>query len=119
MFEGRVSKEGFEILPVFDYGPRRQLRPLIIGRIIDKGIYRIVQVKFGLPQEIKLLFVIGLLLNIVVMIVLGATPFLADFPLKEIWWIIPIFGAVTTFGLIKYWDVKVQKSIDILRRRIN
>jgi len=118
LFEGRVSKEVFEILPVFDYGPRKQLRPLIEGEIIDKGTFRIVDVKFGLRQEMKLLLVIGLIFNLVMTVILGATPFLAKFPLKDIWWVIPIIAVVTILGLHKYWNVKVQRSINILRRCI-
>lgn len=122
-FEGKVNENDFILYPTFDFGPHEQLRPEIVGEISTQNTKRKILLKFRLSKGMRILFIAGFILNVVVMITMLSivliSPKLFDFPHWNKWWVIPIFMILTLIIHIQYFNAKVYKSIDVLERVFN
>ena len=109
-FEGKIFSNEFNILPTFDYGPRNQLRPEIIGKIYESDKESIVKLTFILPKNIKALMVFTLIINLAFTIFLYLKP-ISNF----ISWHIYIYFIITTFIIFFIvYNLKVNQSIKVI-----
>ena len=109
-FEGKIFSNEFNILPTFDYGPRNQLRPEIIGKIYESDKESIVKLTFILPKNIKALMVFTLIINLAFTIFLYLKP-ISNF----ISWYIYIYFIIITFIIFFIvYNLKVNQSIKVI-----
>ena len=113
-FEGKIETNNFKIVPIFDFGPKDQLRPEIVGIIKNTGINNVIKLEFGIPNLVVYLLII--LVN------LGVTIYLYFEPLKNesflTWKFFLIIIACSTLLFINYLNIKIKKSIKILSRTL-
>ncbi|MEI8203833.1 MAG: hypothetical protein WCH34_12505 [Bacteroidota bacterium] len=121
MFEGKFSDNHFEIYPIFNFGQREQLRPIILGQLIRQDLKTKIFIKFRLPFSIKFLFVIAIFLSLGATVILMLLNFMTDWltPVSELWWVIPPFIIVIFIIFEKYFDFKVSKSLRIIKNSID
>ena len=120
MFEGKFIDNQFEIYPIFNLGPREQMRPKILGQLIQQDSKSKILIKFRLPFSIKFLLVLAVFLNLGTALSLMLIHYLTDWltPVSDCWWIIPPFMIVGFFFGDKYFNFKVSKSIRIIKKSI-
>ncbi|MFT3796655.1 hypothetical protein [Flavobacterium sp.] len=113
LFEGKVTASGFRIWPTFDYAPRNQLRPEIVGTMVRGEKLTSIEVQFRMPQGMSLLLKTVLVLNtaMVVLLALG--------PTDPIIWK-ALAGLIVTTSLIIYlvFRSKVKACQVVLARLI-
>lgn len=114
LFEGKIAEAEFKILPTFDYGPRNQLRPEITGLVKSVNNKNLIELQFGLPNGLKLLFCAALLINAVVVVYLYLHPQPHFFP-----WQLFAGGLVVTAGIFYFvFQLKIKKSIAVVSKII-
>jgi len=113
-FEGKIMKDEFKILPTFDYGPREQLRPEIIGNLNKKENITEIKLTFQLPEELKVLLIFAIILNFLIVTLMIGFPDLIDSSFWNMWWLILILIPVTFIILQIYFNSKINKSERIL-----
>ena len=120
MFEGKFIDNHFEIYPIFNFGQREQLRPKIVGQLIQQDGKTKIFIKFRLPFTMKFLFVLAIFFNIGATVLLMLLHFMTDWltPISNLWWVIPPFFIVAFFIFDKYFGFKVSKSISIIKNSI-
>ena len=113
-FEGKIETNSFKILPIFDFGPREQLRPEINGLIKKIEENNVIELEFRIPNLVLYLFI--MLIN------LGVTTYLYIKPLKNesfLTWKFFLFLIVfSTLIFLNYLNTKIEKSIKILSRTL-
>ncbi len=115
-FEGKITSSSFELRPTFDYSPNYQLRPEILGEIIPHDTDTSMIVTFRLPQIFKNLMVFGLLIHMAIMALMICYPNLIDFPLWGNWWVVLAFLFLSYLSFLFFFNLKVSKSEEILKR---
>ena len=108
-FEGKINANGsFEIYPTFDYGARNQLRPKIVGEIIEEKSESKVELLFSLEKT--MLYTI---FSSVVLCIIGSiVSYLIDFEIK--WYVILAFPLVFLVFAAFLYNYKVNKSYQLL-----
>ena len=113
-FEGKIESNSFKILPIFDFGPREQLRPEIIGVIKNTEEKNVIKLEFRIPN-----FVLYLL---IILINLGVVTYLYFKPLKNesflTWKFFLFIIVLSTLMFFNYLNTKIEKSIKILSRTL-
>lgn len=108
-FEGKINSNGsFKIYPTFDYGARNQLRPKIVGEIIEEKSESKVELLFSLEKT--MLYTI--FLSVVLCIIGSIVSYLIDFEIK--WYVILAFPLVFLVFAALLYNYKVNKSYQLL-----
>ncbi|MBC7524635.1 MAG: hypothetical protein H7239_09380 [Flavobacterium sp.] len=109
-FEGKIESDNFKILPIFDFGPREQLRPEINGIIKN----RVIKLEFKIPNLV--LYLLILFINFCIVIYLFVKPIKNESFLTWKFFLFIIIFAFLMFCI--YLNVKIKKSIKILSRTL-
>ncbi|WKL48967.1 hypothetical protein Q1W71_04090 [Flavobacterium pectinovorum] len=113
-FEGKIENDNFKILPIFDFGPREQLRPEINGIIKNNEKNKVIKLEFEIPN--LLLYLLILILNFSIVIYLFIKPIKNE---SFLTWKFFLFVIILTFFMFcSYLNVKIKKSIKILSRTL-
>ncbi|MFD0975448.1 hypothetical protein [Salinimicrobium gaetbulicola] len=101
-FEGKIEKNSFVIYPLFDYGFRKLLRPVLVGKITEnKDNHNIIKITFKVPEIFKVLLAVAIVLPFVV-------------STGSIFWTHISFVFLGSFIYWLYLKFKINKSIKIL-----
>lgn len=110
-FEGRLFSNEFLIYPTFDYGPNNQLRPEIRGKVFESENESRINLTFHIPQSIKLLLILALILNSTFVVFLYFKPIDKFMP-----WYFFVALIGITYALFYYvFLLKVKKSIKVIK----
>ncbi|MDP1726950.1 MAG: hypothetical protein Q8M15_09220 [Bacteroidota bacterium] len=120
-FKGKFNLEHheFRLLQVFDYGPRNQIRPEIIGFTELTGDDLTVNLKIRLPKELDVLLDFAAILNITFLIVLVLVPLPEDIPKRFFFIGLPITMLVFYLMCKLFFNFKTSDCITIIARIIN
>ncbi|WP_062062904.1 hypothetical protein [Aquimarina longa] len=118
-FEGKIKNDGFVLLPTFDYNSNSQLRPEVIGKLKKVDEITEVDLKFQLPDTLKILLVFALTLNLGILFLMILFPELTTFPLWDKWWSYLIFIIITFFLFNSVFTLKVNKTETILKQLLD
>jgi hypothetical protein len=111
-FEGKITSSEFQIYPTFDFGPRNQLRPEINGKIEKCENYCLINLKFGIPNHLKLPLFLIIILNLAFTVFLFVKQFDEFFTCKFFAFLIPFTFAIFYITFKR----KTESSTKLLRK---
>ena len=111
-FEGKITSSEFQIYPTFDFGSRNQLRPKINGKIKKCKNYCLINLKFGIPNHLKLPLFLIIIIN------LAFTVFLFIKPIDELftWEVFAVLIPVSFIIFYINFKIKIGSSTKLLSR---
>ncbi len=121
-YQGKIDRKNntFRILPVFDYGTRNYVRPEITGVLTphqEKDSVS-VQLKFRLPKEIAIVYLVLVILNLFTLTLLFLIPGTSDVRGFMTLALLAAFAGVFLIGLYTFhW--KSDDSAKVLKRIFN
>lgn len=117
-FSGKFNKEKhwFRLLQVFDYGPRNQIRPEIVGTIDFIHEETRITLKIGLPSEMSVLLDFALILNLTFLAILPFMPLPEEFPKSFFYIGLPITMIIFFLMTNYYFKSKTTDCLSLICR---
>jgi len=120
-FEGKITNDGFILLPIFFYGKganmKGKLRPTIIGQFSEMNNLTNIKLVFKLSKQLKMILIITIIINIITLVLMIIFknkynfPFLKKIPEFVLFLVFTIIFFYIQYCYIRYKSIKILNKI--------